>query len=148
MRHFEQPNFSIHTQFNAQTGSLAWLTAYRVQADEHFRIADIDGLGLLVPHLMQALGFNYAAHLGKLAATRVKQVCWGEAITDLKGWLCALDTQFAHVLKGAGQGEFSVGSRLPADLVALVEAGHCGRSWRCWGRQLAVRWQIEHGLMH
>ena len=58
MRHFEQPNFSIHTQFNAQTGSLAWPTAYRVQADEHFRSADIDGLGLLVPHLMQALGLD------------------------------------------------------------------------------------------
>ena len=142
MEKFEQPNFLLSTDLDAQASLLNWLTLYRSKQDAHFKAADVQRLHVFAPHLKQALALNRAAHLGKVVASVAGKSGLAIAIADTKGFIHAHDAHFMTVLTHACGHEYAGSNRLPRGLAEKLAAGETLFNWQ----QLLFQCQIDHGL--
>jgi DNA-binding CsgD family transcriptional regulator len=143
MNRYAQPNFLLHTQSNAKTSFLHWLTFYREKRDAHCTPGDVKKLRFLAPHLMQALAFNRSAHLATLASADRALSPRGMAMADAHGVVVASNKLFAVQAQQAWGVPGAEGTRLPPGLVAQIAAGKQCFFWQ----GLRTQWHLEHDLL-
>ena len=118
-KRFEQANFFIVSDFDPMTHLVSWVTLFRADDNARFTPAESHVLGLLAPHMMQALTLNRLTHLDRLETPGV--VGHGSAICDPRGTIHHADVNFEALAKAQWPGW--TGRRLPDGVLAFFLGG-------------------------
>lgn len=141
-RRFEQCHFFICATSDPSTGLAHWLTLFRSNDVAHCMETERQALGVLAPHVQQALSLNRLAHLNQQALSlSVSGPRTGTAMADARGMIYHMDPVFEHLLHQEWQGWR--GPRLPAALMSAVQQG----LQKYLGGTLVARVRTEHGLL-
>lgn len=139
---FQQESSMIAADSNPHTQFVHWISLYRADPRVHYTEPELQLLGQLAPHVMQALALNRVMHLGQLDGVDKAMSPYGNAIADARGVLYHADPLFM----AWAQAEWSDwrGPALPTAL--LVHFSSPGQD-RLVGHTTVVRCYFEHGLL-
>ncbi len=118
-KRFEQANFFIISDFDPATQLAHWITLFRADDDARCTAGESHVLGLLAPHMMQALTLNRLAHLDRLETPGAAGQ--GSAICDPRGAIHHADASFEALAKAQWPGW--TGRRLPDAVLACFLSG-------------------------
>lgn len=137
---FEQPHFFICATVDPATDMARWLTLFRSGSSSYCLEHERQSLGILAPHMQQALSLNRLTHLQQ-HSQGVAGMQVGSAMADARGMMHHMDSAFEQLMCMQWSGWR--GPRLPADLMSVVQQGG-----KCYtGPLMVVHIQFEHGLL-
>lgn len=126
-KRFDQRNFFITSTLNPQTRFTHWISLFRAHPEARGTEQERLLLGVLTPHLQQALEQNRVLHLARMGTLRLE--LRGSAIADRRGLVYHSDEMFEKAIM-AEWTSWALPS-LPQPLFEHFASGHkqfCGRS--------------------
>jgi len=103
------------------TGFTQWMTLIRTDPNADFWDHEKELMGLLLPHMLEALAINRARHLEQYGERPTAKPRYGLAIADRLGFVYHADVKFAELLRDVCPGPTA---HLPQRLVAgLLDRG-------------------------
>jgi len=138
LQRFEHRNVLITASRSAGTRSAQWISLYRASADQHCSEEERLLLGVLAPHVMQALDFNRIGHMKLVAGPASHKAC---AIADVRGGICHGESAFTAQLMQEWP-DWN-GAALPAAVLDCFRSG----SHQYRGSRVVVSYRHEHGLL-